>query len=262
LLNQSQTSTIVDNLGKNVDNFLNAVDSLDKIKVNLRNEVDRLSKVFDNSSVRYKYDSSPVTDLDLALSEFFESIAEAHYPDYNFYSEEKFEAFSFPLMALDPLDGTREFVAGRPEWAVSLGLIHDRKGFSGAGWVYNPSTGEEFSYHNGKVFESKSEIWGEVSRSEWESGLFKNCSKLNLRPMGSIAYKLGRLSSGKVDYVVSLRDKNIWDIAGGTILCEQSGYKFYERGREVTQVKATYSAPLLWCHESLFPTLANILEHA
>ena len=41
---------------------------------------------------------------------------------------------------VDPLDGTREFVAGIPEWCVSIGLVED--GEAVAGGVANPQTGE------------------------------------------------------------------------------------------------------------------------
>lgn len=199
-----------------------------------------------------KQDGSPVTELDIALSDLVEQITLKELPsDFTFYSEENFDAWTFPLLALDPLDGTREYLAGRPEWAMSIGLFQTSK-FEGEGWVFNPLTKESFTLNTVKSFVDKSTLNGEVSRSEWESGLFKNIKseKVSISPMGSIAYKLGRLSAGKIDFVVSLRPKNIWDIAGGTLLCQQAGLKFYSQGKIVTEVKQLYEAPLIWCHES------------
>jgi myo-inositol-1(or 4)-monophosphatase len=40
------------------------------------------------------------------------------------------------------LDGTREFIAGIPEWSISVAMIQD--GMVIAGGVCNPATGETF----------------------------------------------------------------------------------------------------------------------
>ena len=43
---------------------------------------------------------------------------------------------------VDPLDGTREFVDGIPEWCISVGLTV--AGTAVAGGIFNPATGERF----------------------------------------------------------------------------------------------------------------------
>lgn len=206
--------------------------------------------------ITIKTDGSPVTELDLALSALMESVSHTHYPDCCFYSEENFSDWKFPLLALDPLDGTREYIDGRPEWALSVGIFEDED-FTGEGWVANPVSNEIFSMKTVKEFIPKDTLIGEASRSEFKQGLYDDfeSEKFSLIPRGSIAYKLGKLSHGKIDFVVSLRPKNIWDIAGGTLLCKQGGYKFYSGGREVTKVAKLYEPPLLWCHPSVLPEL-------
>jgi fructose-1,6-bisphosphatase/inositol monophosphatase family enzyme len=210
--------------------------------------------------VKTKEDGSPVTQLDLLLSEHIESIVKHYMPGTTFYSEEKFSNWKFPLLALDPLDGTREYVSGINEWAISIGYFKSEH-FEGEGWVYNPKTKECF---NGPKFNSslKDSIQyrGEVSRSEWRSGYFTNkeSPRFTLTPVGSIAYKLGRLSAGKSDFVISLRPKNIWDIAGGTLLSNKAGIKFYSCGKEVKLVQKLYEPPLIWCREELFSELSKI----
>lgn len=208
--------------------------------------------------IEMKKDNSPVTELDLALSQLVEEIQKAHFSDHIFYSEENFSEWGFPLLALDPLDGTREYIDGRPEWAMSLGLFQDAQ-FKGEGWVYNPKSGECFSEAEPRPFSDKDQFQGEVSRSEWKSGLFTNyeSTKFQIKPMGSIAYKLGRLSQGKIDFVVSLWPKSIWDIAGGTLLCQAAGLKFYAGGKLVTKVEKKYQPPLIWCREEIFSELSS-----
>lgn len=222
-------------------------------------KLDAVVRQFPVAEISTKSDGTPVTKLDHALSNEIEQLMKFFSPSATFYSEEKFSSWDFPLIAIDPLDGTLEYIKGRNEWAISIGVFEDEN-FEGDGWVYNPKTQEIFSESTLAPFEKKISYRGEVSRSEWEKGLYTNkmTDKYHLEPMGSIAYKLGRLSSQKCDFVVSLRPKNIWDIAGGTLLCKKNGFKFYSQGKEVTSVEKIYQPPLIWCHPSLFDELSKI----
>ena len=235
------------------------MNSLAKIMVAELSAINDLVKRYPKAEIQFKQDGSPVTELDLFLSAHVETLMEEHFSGVTFYSEEKFSEWSFPLLALDPLDGTREYIDGRPEWALSIGLFAT-EAFDGEGWVYNPMTEECFDRPVKMPHVDKSSYRGEVSRSEWKQGLFTNKSsgRFEVVPVGSIAYKLGRLAYGKCDYVVSLRPKNIWDIAGGTLLCQQAGFKFYAEGKEVTDVRKLYQPPLIWCREELFSELSKI----
>jgi myo-inositol-1(or 4)-monophosphatase len=104
---------------------------------------------------------------------------------------------------------------------------------------------------------------GLVSKSEWQKGLYKNIdeSVVHLSPRGSIAYKLGLLAAGACDFIVSKKNKNIWDIAAGAILLEKRGFSFYERGIKIESLdKLEYFAPLLWCREDDFISLSKALK--
>lgn len=233
---------------------------LARIMIGVKEEIQNLTILHPLAPSEVKLDGSPVTALDLALSELLEKTTNQFFPETTVYSEENYSEIKFPLMAIDPLDGTREYIKQRPEWAVSLGHFSD-KNFAGEGWVYNPKTDELFD-ENQKIFsfEAKSLYKGEVSHSEWERGFFKHfkSQKFSLKPMGSIAYKLGRLSTGEIDFVVSLAPKSIWDIAGGSLLCQRSGIKFYSEGQEVTEVKHLYYPPLIWCSSDLYSELSSL----
>lgn len=227
------------------------------MKINLEG-LDALVRRYPKAEIQFKQDGSPVTELDLFLSSHIELLIEEHFKDHTFYSEEKFSDWKFPMLVLDPLDGTREYINGNPEWSISIGVFQTPN-FQGEGWVYNPMTKELYSEAEPREFVEKDLYRGEVSHSEWKKGLFKNLNhpKFQVGPVGSIAYKLGRLSAGKSDFVVSLFPKNIWDIAGGTLLCNEAGIKFYSQGREVTSVEKSYEPPLLWCRPELFSELSK-----
>ena len=136
---------------------------------------------------------------------------------------------------VDPLDGTREFVMGLPEFCVSIGFIENGKPV--AGGIYNPATQETFLgsidsgvlYNGNPVQASKrTSLDGalvlasrsEVKRGEWkpfENGPFK------VQAMGSVAYKLALVSAGLADVTFTLTPKNEWDVAAGAALVLSAG---------------------------------------
>ena len=139
------------------------------------------------------------------------------------------------VWVVDPLDGTREFVTGIPEWCVSIGLVVD--GEPMAGGICNPVTGETIvgargagvtlngrpaavsgrpTLEGARVVASRSE----VKRGEWQGyreDLFE------IRPMGSVAYKLGLVAAGLVDATWTLTPKHEWDVAAGVALVLAAG---------------------------------------
>ena len=185
----------------------------------------------------YKSGHDPVTEADRALDAVLrkELLREGE----GWLSEESVDdpirLQRSRVWVVDPLDGTREFVKGIPEFCVSIGFIED--GRPVAGGIYNPATGETFLgsvdsgvTYNGKpsqpsqrrslkgasVLASRSE----VKRGEWKA--FEN-QNLEIRAMGSVAYKLALVSAGLADVTFTLTPKNEWDVAAGTALVLSAG---------------------------------------
>ena len=139
------------------------------------------------------------------------------------------------LWIVDPIDGTREFVAGIPEWSISIGWVEQGRAI--AGGICNPATHElvlgslstGVTYNGERVRASKiSELRGAVvlaSRDEVESGQW-DCfhgANFTVRPIGSIAYKMALVAAGLADATWTLRPKNEWDVAAGVALIESAG---------------------------------------
>ncbi|MGO8736004.1 MAG: 3'(2'),5'-bisphosphate nucleotidase CysQ [Terriglobia bacterium] len=139
------------------------------------------------------------------------------------------------LWIVDPIDGTSEFIAGVPEWCVSIGWVEHGRAM--AGGIYNPVTRELFlgslasgatrnglpararvrtSLAGAVVLASRSE----VKRGDWDA--FQNAAFV-VRPTGSVAYKLALVSAGLADATWTLSPKNEWDIAAGVALVEAAG---------------------------------------
>jgi myo-inositol-1(or 4)-monophosphatase len=139
------------------------------------------------------------------------------------------------VWVVDPLDGTREFVAGIPEFCVSIGYID--RGRPVAGGICNPATNEVFigSIHSGLTYNGaparaseRKSLEGAVvlaSRSETKRGEWKQFENapFKIQPMGSVAYKLARVSAGLADITFTLTPKNEWDVAAGAALIASAG---------------------------------------
>lgn len=129
---------------------------------------------------------------------------------------------------VDPLDGTRDFVAQRPEYSISIALVED--GEPVLGGVCNPATGVTVIGGPGLGIEARGESglqWpdGEglrvlASRSEWKRGAWAPFAERGLRllPVGSVAYKLALVAAGAADATWTQWPKNEWDLAAGFAL--------------------------------------------
>ena len=139
------------------------------------------------------------------------------------------------VWVVDPLDGTREFVAGIPEFCVSIAFVENSRAV--AGGICNPATNEVFlgSIASGMTYNGQpahtSKLKGlkgavilasrsETKRGEWTQ--FQN-AEFAVRPMGSVAYKLARVSAGLADATFTLTPKHEWDVAAGAALVESAG---------------------------------------
>jgi len=136
---------------------------------------------------------------------------------------------------VDPLDGTREFVQGLPEFCVSIGYVEHGKAV--AGGIYNPATKEKFLgaldcgvLYNGKAAQAsrRTSLAGALilaSRSEVKRGEWKQFEggEFQVKAMGSVAYKLALVSAALADITFTLTPKNEWDVAAGAALVKSSG---------------------------------------
>ncbi len=136
---------------------------------------------------------------------------------------------------VDPLDGTREFVEGIPEWCISVGLAVDGKAV--AGGICNPATGQVIlgsvesgvtlngkparptqarSLNGAKILASRSE----VKRGQWKGFEGRGFA---IVPTGSVANKLACVAAGLADGTFTLVPKHEWDIAAGVALIQSAG---------------------------------------
>jgi myo-inositol-1(or 4)-monophosphatase len=188
-------------------------------------------------AVAFKSGDDPVTEADRVANQVLREILVRNGDGW--LSEESAEDAlrleKARVWVVDPVDGTREFVAGIPEWCISVALVEGGQAI--AGGIHNPSTGEIFLAskecgltYNGSparcsetrtlsgatVLASRSE----VKRGEWKQ--FEN-APFAVRAMGSVAYKLALVAAGRADATWTLCPKHEWDVAAGVALIECAG---------------------------------------
>ena len=186
---------------------------------------------------QYKVGTDPVTEADRAVDAVLKK--NLLRPGEGWLSEETVDDFTRldkqRVWVVDPLDGTREFVQGIPEFCVSIAMVEN--GVPVAGGICNPATNELILgsrdtgvTYNGKPAQpsQRKDLHGALvlaSRSEVKRGEWKQfeSAEFNIRPMGSVAYKLGLVSAGLADLTFTLVPKNEWDVAAGAALVESAG---------------------------------------
>ena len=195
--------------------------------------------------VTYKSTNSPVTDADVAVDEALRD--ELPRADEGWLSEEspddRVRLERRRVWIVDPLDGTREFIEGIPQWTVSIGLTED--GEAVAGGVYNPSTEELFlgaretgATLNGAplAVSTRATLEGAtVLSNRW--ALRKRPAEFAPQPfrvltVNALAYSLALVAAGRADAMWSRSPKHEWDTAAGTALIMAAGGRVatYEGG--------------------------------
>lgn len=188
--------------------------------------------------VQYKSPIEPVTEADIAADRVLRRELMGAFPRYGWLSEESLDDSTRMekrrVWVVDPLDGTREFVAGRPEFMVSVALCEDGQPIVGV--LAHPLThqiwaatrgggatldGEPISVSSVAALSDAEVV---VSRSETGRGLLK-CydDTLNMRPAGGMANKLALISDGRSEATFTTDRRCEWDLAAGLLIVEEAG---------------------------------------
>jgi myo-inositol-1(or 4)-monophosphatase len=186
---------------------------------------------------RFKEGDDPVTAADNAVNDALKELL--HRDGEGWLSEETVDdperLGKKRVWIVDPLDGTREFVAGIPEWCVSIGLVED--GRAVAGGICNPATGQVVLGAAGMGVTLNGAPAGPTkatslsgalvlgSRSEFKRGEWARFGEAPFRTqaMGSVAYKLSLVAVGLADATWTLVPKHEWDVAAGVALVQAAG---------------------------------------
>jgi myo-inositol-1(or 4)-monophosphatase len=190
--------------------------------------------------VRYKSADQPVTEADLAADRMLRETLLGERPDYGWLSEETADSPDrlgrARVWLVDPIDGTRSFVDGVAEFAVSVGLAVD--GQSVVGVVYNPATDELYhaslgggAFRNGAPIRVAAGPAGPAgppvalaSRSEIRRGEFDELrEEWEVRPYGSTTCKMVKVADGSAHLFLSRGPKSEWDVCAADLVVREAG---------------------------------------
>jgi myo-inositol-1(or 4)-monophosphatase len=191
--------------------------------------------------VTHKSPDQPLTAADLAADRLLKDMLTGARPDYGWLSEETADdpirQQREAIFVVDPIDGTRSFVARRPEFSVSIAVAE--RGAPIAGVVHNPATGELYwAVRGGGAWQRTTE--GDVrmavrdgggvravllaSRGEIAKGAFVPYGEQwHIEGIGSTAYKMARVAAGLADGFLSRGPKSEWDVCAGVLLVSEAG---------------------------------------
>jgi len=197
-----------------------------------------LSHYTDDIEAWQKGDKSPVTKTDLAVDQLLRTKLTDAYPEFGWLSEETRDDQSRlekeNVWIVDPIDGTRAFVQGKPEWVIAIAAAH--KGNPIAAVIFNPVTDELFeavagggARLNGAPIRCSDQQELEGSRMLAFAEMFKRPEWLTPWPAmhveqrNAVAYRMALVASGAFDAVLSLNLKSEWDVAAATLIAQEAG---------------------------------------
>jgi myo-inositol-1(or 4)-monophosphatase len=187
--------------------------------------------------ITIKGDASPVTEADLAIDVFLHDYLLAAQPEYGWLSEEREDDGSRHKtkrsFVVDPIDGTRAFIAETHEWCISIGLIEAGRPIAGV--LFCPVNQVVYRAANGQgAFRNDVEL----SKMPAESAelkiagpkplirMLQEHGKTAVKPMPyvpSLALRLAMVADGSLDATLVKPKSAFWDIAAADIIVSEAG---------------------------------------
>jgi myo-inositol-1(or 4)-monophosphatase len=186
----------------------------------------------------FKGPGQVVTAADIEVDRLLHARLIGAFPDDAWLSEERADDPARlqrrRVWVVDPIDGTRAFADGLPEFAISVALLVD--GVPVLGAVINPATGEYFEAERGcgawqggvrlrasrhdrlegaRLLSSRTEM----RRRNWPALM----PEADFTDLSSLAYKLALVAAARFDGLISQRASHDWDLAAAQLLIAEAG---------------------------------------
>jgi len=197
-----------------------------------------LTKFRTNVRTWHKDNSSPVTEADLAVDSFLRERLTALDPSIGWLSEETVDLplrlTQERLWIVDPIDGTRSFIAGREDWAICVALVE--RGRPVIALVELPASRESFAAIKGggasqngqriSVSGTADVLNAAIARPAKINGaILRLENKVEVPKIRSIAVRLSRVATGEIDAALTAPHANDWDLAAPDLLVHEAGGK-------------------------------------
>lgn len=189
--------------------------------------------------------AGPVSEADLAVDAHLRSRLLAARPDYGWLSEETEDGpqrlSARRVFVVDPIDGTRAFLAHQRSWAISLAVVEGGEAIAGV--VRMPARDRLYTAMRGAGARrdgapiraraaAKTPEGARIlaSRSSLEPAVWRGAPpafERQFRP--SLAYRICLVAEGRFDAMLTHRPTWEWDIAAGAVIAAEAGARVTDR---------------------------------
>jgi len=185
-----------------------------------------------------KDDDTPVSEADIAVDRLLHEQLTGERPDYGWLSEETEDdperLRKERVFVVDPIDGTRAFLKGKPHYCISLAVVEGTQPITAA--LYNPATDEMFTAAKGQGAFLNGAAIAPSNRNNiagahliGHEGLYRHPAwptpwpdDITISNINSIAYTIALVASGQMDGSVSLTGKSDWDLAAADLIMQEA----------------------------------------
>jgi len=184
-----------------------------------------------------KEQNSPVSEIDIAVNQLLKERLAAIAPDAAWLSEESDDdptrLGASRVWIVDPIDGTRSFITGRPDWTISVALVEARRPVVAA--LFAPVSGEFFraaagagATCNGAPIAATPGNAIAGARMAGPKGLLDRLAAVapaftTLPRIHSLALRLARVADGTLDAAFASSTSHDWDLAAADLLVHEAG---------------------------------------
>ena len=194
-------------------------------------------------NIEIKSDNSPVSNGDLRCNELITNKILELTPNIPIVSEEtvdlKIKNKNKIFWLIDPIDGTKEYVAGKDEYTLNAALIINKVPSIGLVGVpkkkqlfYSYGVGDSYVIENNKIIKNdcskktpKNEVIALSSSSQPSEDIMKILKKYNITSVVKMAssYKFCVIANGEFDIYAAKERAHEWDYAAGHAIAEHAG---------------------------------------
>ncbi|MGV3480922.1 MAG: 3'(2'),5'-bisphosphate nucleotidase CysQ [Sphingobium sp.] len=179
-----------------------------------------------------KAPGNPVCEIDHAVNDMLRERLYALDPEAGWLSEETVDSAERLLVpriwVIDPIDGTRDYMRGRPGWAVSVALVEG--GVPVLGVLDAPARGEQWravagrgAWRNGVALKASTRTTFPGARVPTDALPRVDSDLTAVFKPNSIALRIAMVAADEADLLATLRWGNEWDIAAAVLIAREAG---------------------------------------
>jgi len=183
-----------------------------------------------------KTGGSPVSEVDMAVDKFLRERLMRLAPDCGWLSEETEDDLirldSSRMWIVDPIDGTRAYLAGRTDWSISIALVENGRPVLAA--IFAPmqdalylATAGEGTTLNGTAVKATAGADFDTAHAAGPKPMLERLAPVAPRLVAepkvfSLALRLARVAAGTLDLAFASENSHDWDLAAADLLVHEA----------------------------------------